>query len=358
VRRNIAFFLAALLLAPVSLPAQTGPEAEEKRLAEIQAKRARGEQPTAEEQEFYKQVQSRRREGFARNNPPRESTGAIPLTDLGTGAYKGEPGGLYPDGKNELPAAHRNAGLAIAKAIAPIDGKIGMLSIGMSNTTQEFQVFMKLASADPRINPHLVIVDGAQGGQAADTTANPNAKYWDVVAQRLQAAGVSPQQVQVAWLKQAIIAPRQPFPAEAKRLQSYLAQTLLNAKARYPNLKIVYLSSRIYAGYALTPLNPEPHAYEDAFAVKWLIADQIAGNPELNFDSAKGVVRAPWIAWGPYLWSDGVKPRGDGLVYLRGDLEERDGTHPSMGGREKVARLLLDFLRSSPTSRPWFLKPN
>ncbi len=129
-----------------------------------------------------------------------------------------------------------------------------------------------------------------------------------------------------------------------------------NLHGRYPNLRIAYLSSRIYAGYAVTPLNPEPYAYETAFAVKWLIADQIAGKPELNFDSRRGNIRSPWLAWGPYLWTDGVKGRKDGLVWRREDLGE-DGTHPSPSGRAKVARMLLDFLKSDPTARAWFLKP-
>ena len=89
----------------------------------------------------------------------------------------------------------------------------------------------------------------------------------------------------------------------------------------FPNLKIAYLSSRVYAGYASTPLNPEPHAYETAFAVKWVIADQIGGQPALNYDPAQGTVRRPWLAWGPYLWADGVKGRQDGLVYRREDLD-------------------------------------
>src|ERR1700742_4961611 len=33
-------------------------------------------------------------------HPSRESTGLIPLPDLGTGMYKGEQGGLYPGGAN------------------------------------------------------------------------------------------------------------------------------------------------------------------------------------------------------------------------------------------------------------------
>ena len=75
---------------------------------------------------------------------------------------------------------------------------------------------------------------------------------------------------------------------------------------KFPNLKIAYLSSRIYGGWAASPLNPEPHAYEEGFSAKWLIADQIAGKPELNYDPAKGAVQSPW--------ADGLKGRNDGMV--------------------------------------------
>jgi hypothetical protein len=90
--------------------------------------------------------------------------------------------------------------------------------------------------------------------------------------------------------------------------------------------------------------------------MKWLIADQIAGKPELNYDPAKGTVRAPWIVWGPYLWADGLKGRTDGLVVWKREDLGPDGTHPSMLGREKVARLLMDFLKMDLTSRPWFVR--
>jgi lysophospholipase L1-like esterase len=295
--------------------------------------------------------------------PPRESTGLVPLPDLGRGMYQGEQGGLYPGGQNAPPAAHLNAGLALAKRIVPLDssgkpsesGKIVLLSIGMSNTTSEFKAFQLLAAREKGLNSKLVIVDGAQGGQTARITAGPNANFWNVVERRLSAAGVAGNQVEAVWIKQANAQPSAAFPAEAKRLQADLVATLRNLHDRFPNLKIAYLSSRIYGGYAATPLNPEPHAYESAFAAKWTIAGQIAGDPDLNYDPAKGAVRSPWIAWGPYLWADGTKGRRqDGLVYRREDLGP-DGTHPSESGRRKVAAQLLDFLKTDPTSKPWFL---
>jgi hypothetical protein len=334
-----------------------------KRFNEIKARRDRGETVTADEQAFAQSVMARRNQqsaaernsAYAKEHPPHEFTGVASLPDLGTGSYKGEQGGLYPGGTNVPPAAHLNAGLALARKIAPIDGKIVLLSIGMSNTTQEFQTFQKLAAADAGLNPKLVIVDGAQGGQTAAVTAQPQANFWKEVDRRLSAAGVTAAQVQAVWLKQANAGPTRPFPVEAKKLQEDIAATLHNLHDRFPNLKIAYLSSRIYAGYAATPLNPEPHAFETAFAVKWLIADQISGAPALNYDPAKGAVRSPWVAWGPYLWADGTKGRKDGLTYIKSDLGP-DGTHPGTTGREKVARQLLQFLKTDPTSKSWFTK--
>src|SRR5687768_8952227 len=104
--------------------------------------------------------------------------GLIPLPDLGRALYKGAAGGLYPNGANGRPAEHEAAGLQIAiEEIQPRDtngtvnatnGRIVLLSIGMSNTTQEWGGgFQPRANADPSKNPRLVLVDGAQGGQAA-----------------------------------------------------------------------------------------------------------------------------------------------------------------------------------------------
>ena len=75
----------------------------------------------------------------------------------------------------------------------------------------------------------------------------------------------------------------------------------------------------------------------------------------MNYDPDKGAVKSPWIAWGPYLWADGVKSSRDGLTWAKDDLVEQDRTHPSQSGREKVATLLLEFLKKDATSTPWFV---
>ena len=301
---------------------------------------------------------------------PRESIGVKPLTDLGEATYKGETGGLYGNGSNEPPASQKNAAKLAAARIVPLDaegkpsadGKIGLLGIGMSNTTQEFSTFKRLADADPARSPNVAIVDVAQGGKASEQWIEPNSdvgkQVWQTVTQRLTAANVSDQQVQVVWIKQAIMGQARygEFPAHAKKLESDLITTLQLLKARFPNLQIAYLSSRIYAGYATTPLNPEPYAYEGAFSIRWIIDAQVAGDAELNADPAKGEVKAPVVLWGPYLWGDGTTPRSDGLVWNRDDLVERDGTHPSDSGRRKVADMLMTFFHSDPFATPWYLR--
>jgi len=316
---------------------------------------------TPEERAHFQATSRIDRQEWIASHPARESTGLIPLPDLGKGMYKGEQGGLYPGGVNTPPEGHLKAGIAISKTIVPLDaeghpaadGKIVMLSVGMSNTTMKFQAFQKLAAEQRDFNPKLYLVDGAQGGQVAWITSKAGTPYWEVVGDRLRHAGVTAAQVQAAWLLQANPAPREEFPVEVKELQRDITATLQVMHDKFPNLKVTYLSSRTYGGYATSPLNPEPHAYESGFAVKWVIADQIAGKPDLNYDPAKGPVRAPWLEWGPYLWADGVKASKSGLSYVRGDYAE-DGTHPSMSGRMKVAMRLMDFMKTDVTARVWF----
>ena len=353
-----------------------GGEIDWQRATELHQRAQRGEKLSPEDQAYYDKAKviRQQRMGQGKGGEQRvptgpatggkDSVGLTPLTELGTAKYKGEDGGLYGGGKNEPPPAHAAAAAKEIAKIGPLDadgkpsadGKVVLLSVGMSNTTQEFSRFKQLADADPGKSPKLVIVDCAQGGQtAARWAAGADTPVWRTAHQRLETAGVTSQQVQVVWLKQANAGPTGTFPDYAKQLQADIAVDLNLLKATFPNLRVAYLSSRIYGGYATTPLNPEPYAYESAFAVRWLIQDQIKGDAKLNCDAARGEVKAPLLLWGPYLWGDGMKPRkDDGFVWTRDDLTPGDGTHPSPAGRQKVAGLLLKFFKTDALARTWF----
>src|SRR6266480_1103965 len=309
----------------------------------------------------------------------------VPLPQLGIGRYKGSVGGLYPTGANVEPAAHASAGQSRAQAIVPRDtsgapsagGTIVLLSLGMSNTTQEFCAgsstttscsswsFMGQAAADTNVNhTTLAIVNGARGGQDAQAwDAATDVNFDTVRLNRLAPLGLTEKQVQVVWVKQADAGPQDSLPstqADAYQLESRLGNIARALKTHYPNLQIIFYSSRIYAGYATTTLNPEPFAYESGFAVKWLIQAQIeqmsnggtvtdARAGDLNYNTG-----AAWLAWGPYLWADGMTPRqGDGLVWQSTDFVQ-DGTHPSQSGQQKVGTMLLAFFKTSPFTKCWF----
>jgi hypothetical protein len=277
--------------------------------------------------------------------------------------YKGEDGGLYGAGRNEPPEAHLAAAKKESSKITPLDaagkpsadGTIALISISMSNATQEFSFFKQIADRDEAKSPRLTIVDCAQGGQAMAEWVDPRGNPWTVTARRLDQAGVSPNQVQVVWVKLANKGPKGDLAEHGKKLQKDTLAVLQNAKAKFPNLRVAYLGSRIYGGYSNGALNPEPYAYEGAFAARWLIQDQIKGDAELTYDAERGAVKAPLLLWGPYLWGDGTTPRKDGLVWERTDLGP-DGTHPNDSGRKKVADMLLKFFKTDPVAATWFVK--
>lgn len=314
------------------------------------------------------------------------STGLVPLSDLGTSTYHGIVGGLYCRGSNLRPESHEASGLALAQGIGPLGangqasttGKYAFISIGMSNTTHEFSKFVELMTPTKRneegVDPNLVIIDGALGSQASYQWANkpyeggedPQNNPWINLTNKLEENNIARPQVAVAWVKLARISPAmgvdcpEPllpcFPGDAKLLADDVLIVLQRLHERFENLKLIYVSSRTYGGYATGALNPEPYAYQGAFAFKHLIVNQLMGNAELYYAAEQGEIKVPWLAWGPYLWADGATARSDGLTWEIGDFAE-DGTHPSMeSGRLKVANLLLDFLKSDSTARQWFLE--
>jgi hypothetical protein len=307
----------------------------------------------------------------------------VPLIDMKGLAYLGFEGGLYPGGTNAIPEAHLQAGLVAARSIEPLDkngrpspnGVYILTSIGMSNTSDEFcgvanpndpckiGTFISEASLDAAVNDQtFVMIDGADPGKTAEKWTSPElSDYNRILDEELTPFGYSEKQVQIAWIKLANAPPTGTLPdpgADAYRLQEQFGQIARAMKQRYPNLKMIFFSSRIYGGYAITDRNPEPFAYEQAFAIKWTVAAQIRQRETGEIDRISGDLNpetvAPWIGWGPYMWANGASPRSDGLVWLREDLKE-DGVHPAKPGIEKVAGILLNFFKTSPLTSCWFL---
>lgn len=155
-------------------------------------------------------------------------------------------------------------------------GRYVLLSIGMSNTTQEFcgggaplqptqcepGSFMAQASADPQVNhATLALANGAYGGKSAGFWTDPRMPDYDRIRDSvLRAQRLTEKQVQAVWLTVANPGPTTSLPApnaDAYTLEAQTGQIVRALATRYPNLQQVFVTSRIYAGYAL--ITPRRH---------------------------------------------------------------------------------------------------
>ena len=295
------------------------------------------------------------------------STPLVAINDLGTGTYEGSEGGLYPNGLNTRPATFDADGVAIAQSIQPLDasgnpdpvnGKIGLMSLGMSALFDTWLTFTTDFYADATVNPKVVLVPGAQPRAYASNFANASDGFWNPIFQNfLPESGLTSLQVQVVYFKDIDPNPSGVFPGDMAKLQSEYESVAQNVHAKFPNVKILYLGGPIYTGYSngLNNIDNEPWEYESAFAVKWAIQDQINGKASLNWNSANGTVMAPWMSWGAYPWANGLLARNDGTTWACPDIKY-DGFHPSdLYGREKETNLMLNFFKSDDTTTPWFV---
>jgi hypothetical protein len=284
----------------------------------------------------------------------------LPAFDRG-GKYLGQyEMGLYPGGCREMPVAHREAGQRIAATVQPLDvagardekqGKIIALVMGHSNCNQYFaELQIALQENAGQLHPRFEMLNAAVGGQQLQEIRPLQGKVWDKAAGLLAQPGYSPQQVQVLFLhttyhnwKNVNEHPPREFPQVMQQMQADMEAVLAHCLTLYPNLKIAYLTSdgkRHYTGF-------EPHVWQEAFAVKWLIEQQIKGAERLCFeDRAPSPRRMPWLCWGPYIWDN----TWDETYFT-------DGVHPGPKARAIFVEKYWGLLRSDAVARPWLLGP-
>lgn len=207
----------------------------------------------------------------------------------------------------------------------PAAGPLVVAALGMSNTAREWAEFRDIA----RDHTAARLVDTACAGCAAARWATPEDPAWENAAMRLQRQGLTEADVRVVWMK---VTAGQFTAATADDFDRILAAM----RVRWPNVEQVFVSSRIYGGYAP---EGEPAAWDTGPAVRTFVLRHLGE-------------RDPWIGWGPYMWANGTEARSDGLRWLRSDFEE-DGIHPSNSGEAKVAAILLEFFQTSPYAA-WF----
>lgn len=313
-------------------------------------------------------------------------TGNMPLMDLGGNFYVRNGsfmGGLYAAGANTPPFEHHRFGVGQAESIRPLDeagnqdnqnGRIGMISIGISNATHLFAsgrdgdisgTFKVRADAiESGKFSGVTIVDCAWGGHDMSKwlAESDGERTWHRARTLVEAADLTVEQIQVVWMympiRNASMSDQdREWPRHAELLRDGTAEIARLVHVHFPNVRILFITpqERAYTNDIAASGNPEPWSYETAFGIKWAIERQIGGDPSLNPDPSRGTVQAPWMTWGPYLWTDGLAARSDGYIWECQDSYS-DFTHASLTGIHKGATQLLGLMKTSPYSRPWFVR--
>jgi hypothetical protein len=177
--------------------------------------------------------------------------------------------------------------------------------------------FMTRANANPARNPKLFVACGFEyqlpGGNGGTGDPGTHSVFYRSLDRALRQQGITPRQVQIVWLCMPVsgrswgtnLPPEaRTLPADAKPSQQAWKEIVHAIHVRYPKVRIIYsstkgamhMSARDDAEFDGGPIEPWNH--DAAWGVKWVIEDQINGAPDLNFDPARGPVKAPWLSWG------------------------------------------------------------
>jgi hypothetical protein len=291
-------------------------------------------------------------------------TTAAPPSSDGSSSSSGSPGGPVSDGGNPpdgavgdtttpypidmggrpgAPATYKGLPLEIVDngtpVVTPVNGRVGLVCIGMSNATQECSDFRaKLATgALTGKKASVIVVDCAVGGHAIERWNDPafDATLWDACVQtKIPAAGLAVAEARVVYHKAAdqFATGTVLYPAPASDyvvFQQNLTTFAGRLATKLPSVQAVYTTSRSYGGFAQSINRGEPLSYEEGHALNaWLASNKTVGSV--------------WYGWGPYIWApdcaSGVM-NASGVCYVRADYVQ-DGIHPAPSGRSKISTMI------------------
>ncbi|MFI5172033.1 MAG: hypothetical protein ACHQFW_06555 [Chitinophagales bacterium] len=279
-------------------------------------------------------------------------TGSIPIADLGENEFNGFKGGKYPGGSNGIPGQHFQKGNELGKSVSPlningeidtINGKTGFMILGYSTAAMTGRFFKQICETHP-LNKKMEIIIGAQGGKDINSMVDINSNYYITIDTILADQKLSAAQVQIIWLSTGdILTHTLSFPEQCHAQIEKYQKVLLNLQQLYPNLKLIYLSDRPYAGYiGNVGEGPqelkEPTGYYSSWTIKWLIEKQI------HLEKGFSYTEIPFIDWGPLLWTDGSNGNKQGYTWDCTDAG-KGGIHASSKGRMKEAAMCWWFYK-------------
>ena len=257
-----------------------------------------------------------------------------------------EDDSTFPKTYKGLPLALTNNG---SPEVTVSDGLVGMVCIGMSNAHQECRRLIRGMEEvwSDQIDPRVRLVNCALGGHAIERWNDPDFDdvLWDDCADKVAAAGLSPEQVRVVLHKAANQFTTWPdgsplpfYPDPASDFYNFYENLDIFAgrvTEFFPGLQAVFNTSRSYGGFAERRARGEPLSYEQGHGLNQWLHD----NPSVG-----GI----WFGWGPYIWAPDCTTgatNGAGICYERLDFQA-DGIHPTPAGEIKVATLWHQKLRS------------
>jgi len=234
-----------------------------------------------------------------------------------------------------------------APTVTAVDGVVGVVCIGMSNSTQECSDYIdKLERGTlAGVAAQVQVVDCAVGGNAIESWNDPSndARLWDrCVGMVLPREGLRVDQVRVIYHKAAdqFNDSSTFYPDPGSDYFSFydnLGTFAARVTGSFPDVQAVYTTSRMYGGFSDRAQRGEPRSYEEGLALnEWLRENA----------SVDGV----WYGWGPYIWGPDCasgETNLSGVCYELSDFQ-MDAVHPARGALDKVSQMIHDrFLRES-----------